>query len=204
MQVSQRKRGHLGGIITARLASQPPSLLALVGVAVFAALSIIRFTTSPGLTFAVLYLIPISFFTWFIGLRSGITTALSSALLLLIFDLAHGTRAHPYWDTLMNVGMFVFMVFILAEVRALYERERDLSRTDALTGLLNRRAFVESLDRETARHRRFPRPLTLAYLDIDNFKGINDAHGHAGGDELLLAAAQAMSNSVRDVDSIGR
>jgi len=204
MASARRHRGHLGGIITARLAAHSPTLLALVGVAVFAALSIVRFKTSPGLSFGVLYLVPISFLTWFIGLGPGIICALSSALLLLLFDLVHGVRAHPYWDTLMNVAMFVFMVFILAEVRALYERERDLSRTDALTGLLNRRAFMEALERESARHRRFPRPLTLAYLDLDNFKGINDTHGHAAGDELLLAVADAMTNSVRDVDSVGR
>jgi diguanylate cyclase (GGDEF)-like protein len=125
-------------------------------------------------------------------------------VLLLAFDLTHGVRAHPYWDTLLNVAMFVFVVFILAEVKALYERERDLSHTDALTGLLNRRAFMEGLDRERARHRRFPRPLTLVYLDLDNFKNINDTHGHAAGDELLRAVAQALSASVRDVDSAGR
>jgi diguanylate cyclase (GGDEF)-like protein len=194
----------LGGIITARLASHSPVLLAVVGVAVFAALCIIRFSTSPGLNFGVLYLVPISFFTWFIGLRSGIATALSSALLLLIFDLIHGVRSHPYWDTLMNVAMFIFMVFILAEVRALYERERSLSRTDALTGLLNRRAFTEALERESSRHRRFPHPLTLAYVDLDNFKSINDTKGHNTGDELLRAVGSAMENSVRDVDSVGR
>ena len=203
MPTPQRTRGHLGGI-TARLAAQSPIVLAVVGVLVFAALSIIRFGTSPGLSFGVLYLVPISFFTWFIGLRSGIATALSSALLLLIFDLLHGVRAHPYWDTLMNVAMFVFMVFILAEVRSLYDRERNLSRTDALTGLANRRAFMEALERESSRHRRFPRALTLAYVDLDNFKGINDTHGHAAGDELLRAVAETMGDSVRDVDSVGR
>ncbi len=170
----------------------------------FAALTVLRYNTSRGLVFAVLFLAPITFFTWFIGFRSGIATTFASALLLLFFDLSHGVRAHPYWDTLMNLGMFVFIVFILSEVKALYERERDLSRTDALTGLLNRRAFVEALDREYARNRRFPRPLTLAYIDVDNFKGINDAHGHAAGDALLVAIAQAMGNSVRDVDSVGR
>src|SRR5438067_5128262 len=199
-----RTRGHLGGAITARLAAQPAPLLAVFGLATFAALTLFRFKSSPGLSFAVLYLVPISFFTWFIGLRSGIATAVASVVVLLSFDLSHGARAHPYWDTLMNLGMFIFMVFILSEVRALYERERGLSRTDGLTGLLNRRAFLEALERESARHRRFPRPLTLAYLDIDNFKAINDAQGHAAGDKLLKAAAQAMTSSVRDVDSVGR
>jgi diguanylate cyclase (GGDEF)-like protein len=89
-------------------------------------------------------------------------------------------------------------------VRALYERERDLSRTDALTGLLNRRAFVERLERERERHARFPRPITLAYLDVDNFKRVNDTHGHAAGDELLITAAEAMEETVRSVDSVGR
>jgi diguanylate cyclase (GGDEF)-like protein len=200
----RRSHGHLGGAITARLASWPQPTLVLLGAVTFLALTLIRFFTPPGLFFAVLYLVPISFFTWFIGLRSGIATACASVAALLSFDLLHGIRAHPYWDTAMNLGMFIFMVFILAEVRGLYERERDLSRTDALTGLLNRRAFVERLDRERERHSRFPRPITLAYLDVDNFKGVNDAHGHAAGDDLLITAADAMEETVRSVDSVGR
>jgi len=204
MTTTWRNRGHLGGAITARLASQPPALLTLFGLATFAALTILRFKSTPGLNFAVLYLVPISFFTWFIGLRSGIASAFASALALETFDLTHGTRAHFYWDTLMSLGMFIFMVFILSEVRGLYERERDLSRTDGLTGLLNRRAFLEALERERARHRRFPRPLSVAYIDIDNFKKINDTQGHGTGDTLLVAVAEAMADSVRDVDSVGR
>ena len=200
----RRSYGHLGGAITARLASWPQPTLVLVGTASFVALTAIRFFTPPGLYFAVLYLVPISFFTWFIGLRSGIAAACGSVAALLSFDLLHGIRAHPYWDTAMNLGMFIFIVFILAEVRALYESERNLSRTDALTGLLNRRAFVEILERERERHARFPRPITVAYLDVDDFKKVNDGHGHAAGDDLLITAADAMEDTVRTVDSVGR
>src|SRR3954452_2872862 len=178
MPTTWRNRGHLGGAITDRLAAQPPAWLAILGVSMFAALTVLRFKSTPGLNFAVLYLVPISFFTWFIRLRSGIATACASAIALEAFDLTHGTRAHFYWDTLMSLGMFIFMVFILSEVRGLYERERSLSRTDALTGVMNRRAFVEALHRESARNRRFPRPLTLAYLDVVDFKRINDTQGH--------------------------
>jgi diguanylate cyclase (GGDEF)-like protein len=201
---SRGRHGQPGGAITARLASWPQPTLVLVGAATFAALTAIRFFTPPGLYFAVLYLVPISFFTWFIGLRSGIATACGSVVALLSFDLLHGIRAHPYWDTAMNLGMFIFIVFTLAQVRALYESERNLSRTDVLTGLLNRRAFVEILERERERHARFPRPITVAYLDVDNFKKVNDAHGHAAGDDLLISAADAMEDTVRSVDSVGR
>jgi diguanylate cyclase (GGDEF)-like protein len=200
----RKSHGRPGGAITARLASWPQPTLVLVGSASFIALTLIRFFTPPGLYFAVLYLIPISFFTWFIGLRSGIATACGSVVALLSFDLLHGIRAHPYWDTAMNLGMFIFMVFILAEVRALYERERNLSRTDVLTGLLNRRAFVEMLERERTRHARFPRPITLAYLDVDNFKKVNDTYGHAAGDELLITSGETMEETVRTIDSVGR
>src|SRR3954467_3310801 len=141
----RRSHGHLGGAITARLASWPQPTLVLVGTVSFIALTLIRFFTPPGLYFAVLYLVPISFFTWFIGLRSGIAAACGSVIALLSFDLLHGIRAHPYWDTAMNLGMFIFMVFILAEVRALYDRERDLSRTDALPGLQTHRALVDRM-----------------------------------------------------------
>jgi diguanylate cyclase (GGDEF)-like protein len=76
--------------------------------------------------------------------------------------------------------------------------------TDDLTGLVNRRRFVEALEAEVERARRFGSPLTIVLADLDNFKDVNDAFGHHGGDVVLRAFADLMRSHVRDVDVSGR
>lgn len=77
---------------------------------------------------------------------------------------------------------------------------REEARTDALTGLWNRKAFEEQLQIQTAISRRYDLPLTLVLLDIDHFKNINDTRGHAIGDAVLKELAQRLRASVRDAD----
>ena len=79
-----------------------------------------------------------------------------------------------------------------------------LSRTDALTGLFNRRYFEERLNEEFTRSRRYGSPLSLVMLDIDHFKRINDTFGHPFGDRVLKAVAQTACSRLREVDLMAR
>ena len=79
-----------------------------------------------------------------------------------------------------------------------------LARTDALTGLPNRRAWDESLPRELERARRDERPLSIGMLDMDHFSAYNAAHGHPGGDRLLKASGSAWRSMLRGVDMLAR
>ncbi|MBC8040269.1 MAG: diguanylate cyclase [Opitutaceae bacterium] len=81
---------------------------------------------------------------------------------------------------------------------------RELATRDALTGLLNRRAFDALLAEEVDRARRLGHPLTLVILDLDHFKTINDTHGHAAGDTVLAAAARVFEAEVRSIDRVAR
>ncbi len=87
-------------------------------------------------------------------------------------------------------------------------RQKDaaeaLARTDALTGLANRRAFDEAAQHEFQRARRYGTPLVLILADLDFFKAINDSHGHHVGDQVLVDFARILSESVRGVDLAGR
>lgn len=92
------------------------------------------------------------------------------------------------------------------------ERERnrllaqldELAHTDALTGLPNRRAWQSELDRGLARARRTGEPVSIAVVDIDKFKAINDTYGHPGGDSLLITVARSWSNVRRPDDVLAR
>lgn len=96
---------------------------------------------------------------------------------------------------------------LLREIAALTEEVGELTRlarTDPLTGLSNRRGWDEQLDRELAQARRSGRPVSVALLDVDDFKGYNDVHGHHAGDRLLVAAAAAWQGQLRDGDMLCR
>jgi diguanylate cyclase (GGDEF)-like protein len=93
---------------------------------------------------------------------------------------------------------------IQRELERAYADLERLARTDPLTGLANRRRFMEALEQEVERLERYGRPLSLVALDLDHFKSVNDAHGHAAGDDVLREASQALRSVCRDVDLAAR
>jgi diguanylate cyclase (GGDEF)-like protein len=189
--------------ITEFLGRQDRKLQAAVGIFLLAAATVSHAMSPPGLETAFFYLIPVSFLTWYFGSRAGLFAAsLSAGIALGIEVEAHLALGVTYWNALARLGIFVFFVFIVAELRSLYERERHTSRVDALTHIPNRRAFLEALETEKARG--YHLPLTLAYIDLDHFKQVNDRLGHAAGDELLIAIARGMQENLRRADLVGR
>lgn len=92
----------------------------------------------------------------------------------------------------------------VTEHRRAEERLRELATTDALTGALNRRQFFETSETEFARSHRYAHPLTLAMIDVDHFKRLNDEHGHAVGDEALRTLARVARKELRAADVFAR
>lgn len=84
------------------------------------------------------------------------------------------------------------------------ENARRLANTDPLTGLFNRRYFLERLDEEVGRAVRYGRPLSLVMADLDQFKVINDTFGHARGDEVLIEVSRVLRGLIRRVDILAR
>ena len=89
----------------------------------------------------------------------------------------------------------------MAEALVMMQR---LATEDSLTGLLNRRAFLDKLESEYERSRRFDSPLALLLLDLDHFKQINDGYGHAMGDVILRTVGEILKTRLRIIDSAGR
>ena len=98
------------------------------------------------------------------------------------------------------------MIFtlLLSSLKRALDRERELSGTDVLTGIRNARSFREVLGAEIERSKRFQRPFTVAYLDLDNFKTVNDCHGHEHGDELLRLVGNTILTGIRKTDTVAR
>ena len=100
--------------------------------------------------------------------------------------------------------IFVGVAWVVSALRASMDRERDEARRDSLTGLLNRRGFFERAEVERARLIRSRSALSVAFLDLDGFKGLNDSKGHDAGDTVLTQVARLLVTGTRSTDAVAR
>ncbi|MET1028666.1 MAG: diguanylate cyclase [Dongiaceae bacterium] len=103
-----------------------------------------------------------------------------------------------------QVDGFYIVMWDITERRAKERRLIEQATTDELTGLINRGQFMELLYDEIRRQMRYGRPIAVMYLDIDNFKSINDSLGHAAGDTVLAAIAERLRRNTRGADHVAR
>lgn len=155
-----------------------------------------------------LYYAPISLAAWYFGRAGAVAAASLCALAWFESNQLAGMQfSHPaIWvaNTIVQGASFAIVGLLVASLKLALSRERALSRLDPLCRLLNSRAFYEDSDRLLALCRRGKHPVTLAYLDLDNFKAVNDAFGHKAGDNLLRAVAEVIQSSVRSRDLAAR
>jgi diguanylate cyclase (GGDEF)-like protein len=107
-------------------------------------------------------------------------------------------------DHVRTLSVIAQQAAVVLRSAQLYEEMRRLAATDALTGLWNRRHFLQQLEETLKRARRYREAFALVLLDVDHFKAVNDAHGHSAGDRVLEAVAGAMREWVRDTDTVAR
>ncbi len=107
-------------------------------------------------------------------------------------------------EEVAQVERFATMAALAFESARQRDTLREQARTDGLTGLLNHRACHERLSEEIARAAALGRPLSVVVLDLDRFKAVNDAYGHAEGDKVLVAAAAKLRSIVREGDLVAR
>ncbi len=153
------------------------------------------------------YYLPVAFAAWRLGRLPGLAASLIAALAWSAITIGHhGPAQAPLalaWGFASRALSFAFAAVLVSEMRGLFERERLLGRHCHLTGALSGRAFRDVLD-AAVRHRGAARSMALAYLDLDDFKLINDSHGHAEGDARLRALAKALSDSLGPGDHLAR
>jgi diguanylate cyclase (GGDEF)-like protein len=156
-----------------------------------------------------LYLLPVSMMAWCKGFRHGALLAVVASVFATIMSFAGVYSRHPTLgpiivNAVLDLGTMTVASFMVAEVRYLLNHEKELSRTDHVTGIKNTRSFWETLSIELDRMRRYSRPLTIAYIDIDDFKKVNDEYGHRKGDELLRLIGVILTDQVRSNDVVAR
>ncbi len=163
--------------------------------------------TGPGVDVTLLYLGPIAFGTFIAGLGPGIGLALLAAVCGVESSRLSGESLPPAvltWNAAQQLGVFLLLAVVLDAFKRRLLHEQQAARTDPLTSLSNRRAFVEAAWLELERARRHGRPLSLLYIDCDDFKLVNDRLGHVAGDALLSSVGATLRQAVRGLDTVAR
>ncbi|HOT47354.1 MAG TPA: diguanylate cyclase [Spirochaetota bacterium] len=155
-------------------------------------------------SFSIFYVLPVVLVTWYTGIRIGILfSILSSAMWFAASLISHNQQAPlPIiaWNTVVRLGFFI----IISSVLHYFKSERENARMDYLTRIANRRHFEEMLSNEIQRSNRYNHPLSIIYMDVDNFKTINDNLGHRAGDKVLTAISTIINSHIRSSDAIAR
>lgn len=180
------------------------TLLARLAVPTILAVGLFDYGTGYQFGCSIFYVVPILVAAWAAGRRAGLALSALAAATWVAAELADGRHYHsaflPLWNAAARFGVFAVVALLLDGLK----RNRSAARRDALTGLANRPVLVEALSLEMERCRRHGRPLTLAYMDCDDFKRINDRHGHLAGDAVLRTLADVLRANVRRSDTPAR
>jgi diguanylate cyclase (GGDEF)-like protein len=190
------------------LTTKSQGSLTLISVLLVALIGLIDSFIPPECSLSIFYLIPICLATWFTNKHIGLFISFLSGFTWLILnqrlDKCYNRSLIAYWDIFVILTFFLFVIYLVSSLKDTFRKIENVARTDALTGLVNRRFFLEMLNIEISRALRYKKPLTIAYIDIDDFKQVNDTFGHSTGDKLLSLVAETAKVNLRKIDLIAR
>ncbi|MBF0123633.1 MAG: GGDEF domain-containing protein [Candidatus Omnitrophica bacterium] len=154
------------------------------------------------------YLIPIILASALVSRSAGAWMSVVCATVWFLVDVGAGSIDYwhaisPYWNALVRLFFFLMVVGVISLNKSL-QKEKSRARVDLLTGILNRRAFYELSRQEMARSRRYHRPLSLVFFDLNGFKQVNDRYGHRTGDKILRCVGASIRKNIREGDIAAR
>lgn len=200
-----RSLHHIDTVLRRRSASEIRQTAFLLVVIISVAAYIVGYE----ITTSTFFLIPIALATWYGSYRQGVYFALLSAFIWHLIDTVFAAHPYnhpliPYWNTSVRLGLFLITTLFLTQLKFQLNSEKNLSRTDSLTGVMNGRGFAEAAEKMFELGARHGRPTCLAYIDMDDFKKVNDELGHSEGDRVLQTVGEVFLKSVRKTDVVCR
>jgi diguanylate cyclase len=191
-----------------RLRRLPDALLLAIGLAVVVAVALFKVYLGPDIPVADFFLIPVAGVAWLARSRSyGYVAAVFAAattVVIAVVGPADAALGAALGGAAFRLVFYVVVIGLLGEIRRTQTEREVEARTDPQTGAANVRAFRDVAAAELERCCRYDHMLSLLYLDVDDFKEINDTFGHAAGDRVLLAVSHVMRCSVRVNDTVAR
>jgi diguanylate cyclase (GGDEF)-like protein len=157
--------------------------------------------------FFIFYVMILVFNSMFISISDGITASLIIGVVNYFGNKEHligATQFLLYLNFFLNFLVFFIIAVIVGQTRKSLLSEMTLSRTDYMTGAVNKRFFTEILGHEIDRMKRGGLPFSLVFIDMDNFKKANDTFGHSAGDSILKTGVLVMKSITRKIDTTCR
>jgi diguanylate cyclase (GGDEF)-like protein len=183
--------------------------MVVAGLVLITAIAFFDYLTGPRVLLSIFYLLPVMLVAWASGSSAcGLTVAVGTFMVgpieAMITDFRYVSLPVAIWNGAVRLSVFCVVLLLMSRVRTLMNKLEEQALADELTGLANLRALRETVAIEIERSRRFDHPLTLAYLDIDDFKGVNDRVGHVAGDRVLVSLASVARATMRSIDTVVR
>ena len=195
-------------LITKLLGGRSPAVVFAVGLVLAGLVGALDYFTGVELSLSIFFLMPVGLVAWYAPRWAGFSLCGVTALIWLAGDFFAGIRYSQWYMSMVNAalrfGVFLAIAYLLDLLRVRLRQEEILARIDSLTQVLNGRAFTELSERLLRLAERHQHPVALAYIDIDNFKAVNDTQGHSSGDRVLQTVANLISGCVRSTDIVGR
>ena len=171
-------------------------------------IGLIRYLTGPELALSLFYLFPISLAAWYSGKIPGIFMAFFCAFTWLVADLSmqkhFSSPLIPWINESLRLLVFLVVSLLISYMKQVINAHKKTAHTDALTGIPNRLSFIEYGEMEINKNRRSKRSISMIFLDVDNFKAVNDTWGHREGDILLTHVATTLTHVIRATDLAAR
>lgn len=189
------------------LSSRSQFVVFASGILLVAAIWFLEMKTGHEISYAIFYLVPVAGVAWFTNRWYGITISAVCAVMWFGWELHMFPQNDLHlivWNAAMRFGFFVIVSLLLSALNNAYRREASLARTDRIAKTANNRFFHEVTTAEVSRSKRYGHPISAVYLDLDNFKSVNDRFGHRTGDELLRRVAETIDENIRDSDVVAR
>lgn len=197
----------LAGRISAYIERQQKPVLLVLGLLAIALVGFADFFAA-GVSLLPFYLLPVAFITWYVGRGPGLLSGLAGSIVWTFryaaTEPADWSLFAPYWNISTRIGVFVAVSLVLAAMKRALDKEKELARTDPVTRAANSRAYSERVEQAISHSRRYKRPFTAAYIDVDNFKAVNDHFGHSTGDFCLRTIAATIESTTRVTDFASR
>jgi diguanylate cyclase (GGDEF)-like protein len=192
-----------------RFTRLPRPAIVAVGLVLITAIAYFDYLTGPRILLSIFYLLPVMLVAWACGSSAcGLIVAVGTFLVgpieAMITEFHYVSLPVAIWNGAVRLSVFCVVLLLMSRVRTLMSKLEEQALADELTGLANLRALRETVAIEIERSRRFDHPLTLANLDIDDFKGVNDRVGHEAGDRVLVSLASVARATMRSIDTVVR
>lgn len=182
--------------------------LLLIGLIIIFLIGLIDYLTGPEIAFSLFYLLPIILITWYVGSVVGFIASIISAVVYYVVDILTGAEYSQlfvsYWNAAIPLAFFLIITVLLAALKRSYAQGKVLALTDNLTGAIDTRSFSEVATKEIERARANKQPLSVAYLDLDELKSVNDSLGKSIGDRVLSSVVKQAKRELRKVDTVAR